>query len=169
MLINIDSISEKGLHLKDALDMDENLLLEKDSRFLEELSYQLHLRRDKKQIRVQGKIKTMVSVSCIRCLDYYDLKLQSRFDLILFPMEEIEAKRVALNQDDLEYIFYQGKQIDIIKILSEQVNLFLPLYPLCHQECRGLCSCCGCNLNQESCDCEETKNEMTFLFELIKR
>lgn len=169
MLVNIDSISEKGLQLNDVIDIDENLLLERDSRFVEELSYEINLRREKKHIRVQGRIKTIVSVSCIRCLEYFDLKLNSKFDVILFPQDKVEGRRLALHQEDLEYIFYQGKQIDIVKILSEQINLFIPLYPMCHDECRGLCSRCGANLNLESCDCEETRNEMTFLFERIKR
>ncbi|HLC21226.1 MAG TPA: DUF177 domain-containing protein [Candidatus Methylomirabilis sp.] len=37
--------------------------------------------------------------------------------------------------------------------MRENVLLNLPLQPLCRAECRGLCSRCGVNLNETSCQC----------------
>jgi len=74
-------------------------------------------------------------------------------------------KGTSLNPDDMEYIFYEGDQIDVEKILSEQVNLFIPTNPICSSQCRGICPTCGINLNRGTCNCEEPRHSITFLFE----
>jgi len=38
----------------------------------------------------------------------------------------------------------------------------LPLKPLCREECKGLCSRCGADLNQGPCGCPEIENESPF-------
>jgi uncharacterized protein len=38
--------------------------------------------------------------------------------------------------------------------MHEQFYLSLPMKPLCRQDCRGLCTVCGTNLNRETCDCK---------------
>jgi uncharacterized protein len=39
-------------------------------------------------------------------------------------------------------------------LIEEQVLLALPTRPLCREDCRGLCSGCGVNLNSEECACD---------------
>ena len=38
--------------------------------------------------------------------------------------------------------------------MREQFYLALPMKPLCRDDCRGLCSMCGANLNRSTCDCK---------------
>ncbi len=33
----------------------------------------------------------------------------------------------------------------------------LPFVVLCREDCKGLCPTCGCNLNEETCDCAERR------------
>ena len=164
MWINVKTIPETGLNLADTVDLDGNQLLERDSHFLEAVDYAVLLKRDGQGIKAQGKLKTIVSLPCVRCLESFELKINSRFDLMLFPLELMDQKNAALDAEDMEYIFFEGGQIDLEKLLLEQVNLFIPFNPLCSPDCRGLCPNCGVNLNQDSCQCEESKNEIRFLF-----
>jgi uncharacterized protein len=48
---------------------------------------------------------------------------------------------------------YAGKDIDLDPIFREQILLALPSYPVCREECRGLCTVCGTNLNEKECGC----------------
>jgi len=144
--------------------LDGNLLLEDDSFFQEAVDYAVLLKRDGQGIRAQGKIRTTISLQCVRCLEHFNLKINSTFDLIFFPIELADRKNTALNPDDMEYIFFEGGQINLEKLLIEQINLFIPFNPLCRQDCRGICPNCGSNLNQDACQCEESKNEIHFLF-----
>ncbi len=169
MIINVNKISEKGYALNDTIDIDNAQLLEDESYFLERVDYQVFFKRQERRIQAQGRIKTAISLVCTRCLEPFELKVHSNFDIILFPKEMIDQRSTALEEDELEYIFYDNDQIDVEKILAEQVNLFVPFKPVCKAECKGICPGCGANLNRGACPCDQAKNEIKFLFEKAKR
>jgi len=170
MLINVNNISAKGLSVKDSLEIDEQALVENNSQLLEKLTYQAQFHREDNRIKVQGRIRTVISIPCARCMDHFELNVNSRFDVILFPTSTIEEQTAGnLNTEDLEYIFYEGEQIDLDKILIEQINLYLPQYPLCQPDCHGLCQKCGTNLNHSHCPCSTIQEQIKFSFEKLKR
>jgi uncharacterized protein len=169
MIINADKIGKTGLTLSDSIEMDENLLIEEDGFFLQNLNYNIFLTRDGEKIKAKGKIRTSVSLKCVRCLVNFELKINSSFDIILFPTNLVEFSNVSLNADDMEYIFFEGDKIDLLKILMEQVNLFIPFNPICNRDCKGICPVCGMNINYEKCKCESSLSELNSLFDKIKR
>jgi uncharacterized protein len=162
MIINVNRISEQGYALNDTIDIDSTHLLEDESFFLEGLNYQIIFKRENQRIQAQGKIKTTISLVCVRCLEQFELKINSRFDIILFPKEMVDLRSTSLDEEELEYIFFEND-------LIEQVNLFIPFKPVCNPGCKGICPGCGANLNISACPCEESKNEIKFMFEKVKR
>jgi uncharacterized protein len=169
MIINVNRISEQGFALNDTIEIDSTQLLEDESFFLEGLNYQIFFKRENQRIQAQGKIKTTISLICVRCLEQFELKSHSRFDIILFPKEMVNLRSTSLDEEELEYIFFENDQIDLEKILIEQVNLFIPFKPVCSPDCKGICPGCGINLNMSACPCEDSKNEIKFMFEKVKR
>jgi uncharacterized protein len=169
MFVNIDEIGAQGLELSNRAMMDGNLLIEDDSYFLEEVDYVIHLARDGEKIRARGRVQTRLSIRCVRCLENFELEVDSTFDIILLPVRMIDEHQKSLNPDEMEYIFFDGKEIDLTRILVEQVNLFIPISPTCGAYCKGICPRCGANLNYENCQCEGPANEMSLLFAKIKR
>lgn len=170
MYIDIDQIGGKGLVVDDNVELDPNLLIEDDSFFLDDIDYHIEFKREGGQIKAKGRIFTVVSLRCVYCLDNFEMKVDSKFDIVLFPISQVRLNNVALNSDDMEYIFYDGERIDLLKILMEQVNLFIPFNPVCKLDCKGICPNCGINLNHESCNCDKpTTNEMNFIFSKLKR
>jgi uncharacterized protein len=169
MYIDINKIGIKGLLLEDRVELDDHLLIEEESFFLDRLDFSVYFTREKEKIRARGQIRTVVSLRCVNCLDNYELKVNSRFDIILFPVYLLKSTDTALTTDDMEYIFFDGEEIDLEKILMEQVNLFIPFNPTCTPDCKGLCPNCGANLNYEECQCEQPLTEMSLLFNRLKR
>jgi len=169
MLIDIHRIGGKGLMLDDRVELDPNYLIEDESYFLDDIDYNVFFNRTGTQIKAKGSIRTFVSLKCVDCLENFDLKIDSKFDIILFPVNKIEINSMSLNPDEMEYIFYEGDKIDLSKILMEQVNLFIPYNPVCSPDCKGICPNCGVNLNNEKCKCEHPLNDMNFFFSKLKR
>ncbi len=170
MLIELDKIGPKGLLLDDSMALEEGLLIEEESFFNDDISYKIQLTREAdKRVKAKGSIKSNVSMRCVNCLDYYELNIHSHFDIILFPYHLIDTINSGLSQDEMEYIFFEGDKIDLKKILMEQVNLFVPIRPICSHDCKGLCSYCGANRNHESCQCKNSTKEISFLFNKLKR
>jgi uncharacterized protein len=169
MYIDINKIGVKGLLLEDRVELDDHLLVEGESFFLDGVDFSIYFTREKEKIRARGQIRTVLSLRCINCVENYELKVNSKFDIILFPVYLIKSTDTALTTDEMEYIFFDGEEIDLEKILMEQVNLFIPFNPTCTPDCKGICPNCGANLNYEECQCEHPFTEMSLLFNKLKR
>jgi len=170
MLIDVKKISREGLVLHNNVEVDENLLIEESGYFLKDLEYTVHFSLDgDRRIRAKGEIKTAISLNCVRCTEPFEQPIQSKFDIILFPIGLIQGTSAVLNDQDTEYIFYEGDQIDLVKILMEQVNLFIPFKPVCNEDCRGICPVCGVNLNHVKCRCDRSFSDTGSVFDKIKR
>lgn len=104
--------------------------------------------------RVTGRATTRLELECGRCLDPFEVLVDSSFELRYVPQLENDGdgeREVA--EDDLTTAFYREGSLDVIDMLREQVQLALPMKPLCAEACRGLCSRCGANLNRTECGC----------------
>jgi uncharacterized protein len=55
--------------------------------------------------------------------------------------------------EDEEAYPIEDDVIDLGPMVHEAILGELPLAPLCREDCRGLCSLCGIDRNEESCDC----------------
>jgi uncharacterized protein len=104
--------------------------------------------------RVTGRVATRLELQCGRCLDPYEIAVESPFELRYVPQSENsgEGER-EIGEDDLTTAYYREGALDVTELLREQFQLALPMKPLCSDACRGLCSVCGTNLNRASCDC----------------
>jgi len=84
----------------------------------------------------------------------YHRDLDSEFRVFL-TLKDPAATDTELEvlDEDLEVDFLQGMQVNVNDIIQEQITLSLPIKLLCTASCRGLCSRCGLNLNQQRCSC----------------
>ena len=48
----------------------------------------------------------------------------------------------------------EGDLADLGPMIRDAIILELPLAPLCSEDCRGLCTSCGADLNEGPCGCE---------------
>lgn len=123
-------------------------------KFIAPISYTIHLSRSDSLVIVAGRISLKVELTCSRCLERFMLSLNPEFDISLSPaqFQNLPAE-VELQKEDLEKEFYDRDVIDLDAIIQHQIILAMPFYPLCREDCKGLCSHCGINKNQETCHC----------------
>lgn len=55
---------------------------------------------------------------------------------------------------DRECFSLSGTVLDISGLINALVWGSLPMKVLCREDCKGLCSVCGCNLNETVCNCD---------------
>jgi uncharacterized protein len=48
--------------------------------------------------------------------------------------------------------------MELEEALCEQVLLAVPIKALCRYDCKGLCSVCGVNRNQQPCQCLQSQD-----------
>ena len=48
-----------------------------------------------------------------------------------------------------------GTELDVDRMIHNELLVQWPLRVLCREDCKGICSRCGTNLNYNNCDCEK--------------
>ena len=103
-----------------------------------------------------GPSRTELELTCSRCLEPFTLPVATDFDLRYVPRtENVGEGEKEVEEDDLATAFYSNDQIDLGHLIVEQLQLAVPMKPLCDEACKGLCPQCGTNLNTGSCDCSQ--------------
>jgi uncharacterized protein len=121
---------------------------------------------------LEGSVEGRLELECSRCLARYRHRLREPFRLVLEPAgsrrpadpegaEALERDGVCLGEE-IEVGWYRGTEIDLGAVLFEVVALALPVKPLCRDECAGLCSRCGVDLNLGPCGCPEIETDSPF-------
>jgi uncharacterized protein len=80
----------------------------------------------------------------------------NRFELAILPdSAEPMAGEHELDAADLQSYYLEGEVLDTRPLLLEQIELNIPMKPLCREDCAGICPVCGANRNQAPCRCED--------------
>lgn len=118
------------------------------------ISLVFDVHKDKDKFRLSGRVQTRLELPCSRCLEPFILPVDAPFDLRYQPHSHNtgEGER-EIEADDLDTAFYENDEIDLGQLMQEQFYLALPMKPLCTDDCKGLCSTCGTNLNRGTCSC----------------
>jgi len=114
------------------------------------------------RVDVDGQITGAVTQTCSRCAESFDQQLDRTFRQLLLrepqPVGDNEAE-LELQRGDLDREDLLGTELDVLAILAEELQLSLPVKPLCTAECKGICARCGALLNHEECHCEPEIDE----------
>jgi uncharacterized protein len=127
------------------------------------VSLTFEIEKDKDRFRLEGRVRSTLVLPCSRCLEGFEVDVDAPFDLRYQPKDAAggDGER-ELGDDDLSAAFYENGQIELDQMMREQFYLALPMKPLCREECRGLCSICGANLNRGACTCAPTWEDPRF-------
>jgi uncharacterized protein len=158
MIIDIDRLSREGLHISKDFEFLHDDIIEEDAVFLLPVHADISIKKVGEEVYVKGKVKTLLSFVCSRCLVPFEFPVDSSFDLVYLP-EEFEVAKEELDYGDLNTSFYYSRQIDLKEVVLEQLNLTFPFKPLCSEACQGICPVCGKNINSGDCSCETEESD----------
>lgn len=85
-----------------------------------------------------GSLKGVLMLSCSRCLDKFKKQMIIKIDREII-------------KEDIEDI----SKFDLTEVLIKDLVLAIPIKMICSDNCKGLCTICGQNLNEEKCDCDQ--------------
>jgi uncharacterized metal-binding protein YceD (DUF177 family) len=108
---------------------------------------------------VDGSSKFSADLACSRCVEPYPFASSSTFHLRFRPRPELpqqESDELEIAPDELDVEFYTDRSVSLRDLALEQVQLSIPMKPLCDDNCLGLCPHCGANRSRESCNCESS-------------
>ena len=104
-------------------------------------------------LMLNAEIKVNLEIICSRCLDTF-----------IYPIDIDIEERFTTNtesQDD-EVVVVFDDVLDITEIVETSIISTLPIKRLCKDDCKGLCQECGCNLNFNTCSCNNEDVDIRF-------
>jgi uncharacterized protein len=133
----------------DALDYESRDIVFKDL-----ITVRLSIQKVGEEYFCQGYVTAPVEEECARCLTLFSGELSNDMSFII-KIGDPEANRGSkVIGESVIWIRPGDHLVDIGQQVREALILSVPLKPLCSPECKGLCSNCGANLNEEECDCK---------------
>jgi uncharacterized protein len=111
---------------------------------LHKMTGKVELTRTPKGILVQASFSTSITAECVRCLDEYDQGLRTDFtELYAFHTNSVTDSGLIVPDDG---------NIDLLPLLREYLLIEVPIKTVCREDCKGLCTVCGENLNHQTCE-----------------
>lgn len=145
---------EEPYQISSDVALESTRLVESDTVFTKMPHIDAVLARTKDHYELSGRILATLLVPCARCLENYTIGIAREIRLMLFPRPAYPAfVEIELNDKDMDTSFYSEEKVVLEDLVSEQINLELPMRPLCRPDCRGLCPTCGADLNGGQCTC----------------
>jgi uncharacterized protein len=116
------------------------------------------LLRTDKGIWVSATLDSTVQCVCSRCLKEYEQPIQLFIQEEFFRIEDagVGGKDSGGIGTDETFYIDQSHTLDLREAARQYSALCLPMKPICHPECIGLCPGCGVNLNETRCLCDNT-------------
>ncbi len=142
-----------------------------ECKVLSPLSAQIHLSLVPGGCLVHGTLKGQVAQPCDLCAEDAITTIEHAIDTFeaipgeSIPFENAEDEDLLDEaQEDMDrdshIILEKGTPtLDIAGLCWEEFLLSLPMRPLCHEKCKGLCTACGANLNETSCTCMKDEGD----------
>ena len=105
-----------------------------------------------RELTIEGETDICLEIPCDRCLELVKVPFQLKFVKNVDLQESSEMESDEL--DEKNYI--DGYNLDVDKLLYNEMLIGWPMKILCSEDCKGICNTCGQNLNKGTCNCEDT-------------
>ncbi len=148
MVIKYTNFSD-GIHHLDLKKTVEELNV--GTPFYGDVSLNIKMDKSPNQIVLDCELSANAHLNCDRCTKDFDKLIENKFQLIyMFSSEKVDEEDL-----NIHYLALDNDKIVLDNDVIEYAKLAEPMKVLCKDECKGLCSKCGANLNDEECKCSD--------------
>ncbi len=124
--------------------IDENLLADRNAEIESDVKFTgWYSLADSNTFAISGSLKVNVRGVCDSCGDCYT------------RVYELPYKATFRVTPELDEYKFDGVSADIDKSVADAILLELPTRMLCKDDCKGICTICGQNLNKGKCNCNK--------------
>ena len=96
-------------------------------------------------LTLRGTLSAAMRCLCDRCAAEFDREVS-------YPLAIPLASELQ-DEENPDYFLLEGDELDLEELLETVFILNMDTRFLCRDDCKGLCSRCGKNLNEGPCDC----------------
>ena len=102
---------------------------------------------------VTGRLIGAAEAPCRRCLTSTRIPIDVAMRLVYQEAGRDAKPGVDSGDDDVVWLKRGAKRIELDEQVRDRLFLETDRFPICREDCRGICPRCGRNLNEGPCDC----------------
>lgn len=157
MRINVKEIigGRRLSRLRTELDISDRMADNPSARVTTPLVATVDAEGDGEFALVSGQLSCGMELVCSRCLKAFPHAFAADFEE-RFVLAEGSGGETD-HADDRMIHEAESDVIDLDPYLIENVLVSVPAFPLCGEDCRGLCPECGANRNEQDCECRRER------------
>jgi len=103
------------------------------------------------RVTVSGTVGCRVRLECSRCLEPFESTLRADVAVEFEEGPTPQKDEDVVEDDDADVSWYEAPFIDLGDDLRQILLVAAPPYPVCREDCKGLCPDCGANRNTTAC------------------
>jgi uncharacterized protein len=122
-----------------------------ESAFCDKVVARVTVEKSSRQLFLHANVEAKARFRCDRCLDDFETTIAASFRSVYVWDDDGSEE-----DEEVHILPHEANVIDLSEDVKEYLQLAVPLKTLCKEECAGLCSYCGKNLNTMPaglCDC----------------
>jgi uncharacterized protein len=170
LLFNVAQLMKSAVSTSLVTDFQENEATLSDLDVVGSLSGHARMRRTNQGLLIDGWVDLTLELSCTRCLKRFEQPMHVTFTEQFQPTVDV-LTGVPLPPFDEDEIFPidDHHQLDLTEAIRQNTIIALPLVTICQEDCKGLCSQCGKDLNLGPCNCKpEVDTRLSILETLLQ-
>lgn len=149
---------------------EEDFQADDDIHVVGPLDGHVRMRRTNQGLLVDGWVDLTLQLECSRCLKVFEQPMHITFEEQFYPTVDV-VSGLPLAPFDEEEIFPidAHHELDLTEAIRQNALTELPMVTLCQEDCKGLCSQCGHDLNLGPCECKpEVDARLSVLEKLLQ-
>jgi len=135
MRVKVEKIRDKAIKIEEEVSASSWDLHSSDVTFVDSIYIKCTFSRVKDEIVAETLVTTNRDVVCSRCLQKARHVVEQSF------IKNYKEDKI-------------GEWLEINDDIREEILLNFPMKVLCKQDCKGQCSRCGVDLNNQDCGCQ---------------
>jgi len=134
---------------------EEDFRADDDIKVVGPLDGHARIRRTNQGLLIDGWVELTLQLECNRCLKVFEQPMRVTFEEQFYPTVDV-VSGLPLAPFDAEEIFPidAHHEVDLTEAIRQNALTALPMVTLCREDCKGLCSQCGHDLNLGPCECK---------------
>ena len=156
MIFEIEDIPEGGLNLDLLAAKEQFEINQPDCSLSDDIKLRGRFSKIEQDISFYGELQAILQLACTRCLNLFPYNIETEIKVHFIPLDKEPSlgNEIEIKEADIEQEIYEGGKVDLRGSVRDQVILEVPLMHLCREDCKGICSECGADLNSSQCECQ---------------
>ena len=112
-------------------------------------------------LHVKATVTIAAAFDCSRCAEPSRGEWSAKIETLFVPEGQKSTKLGGDELDDEPFddiVGYRGRIVNLQPSVKQTLTIALPPYPVCRQDCAGLCTECNTNLNENQCTCTRSND-----------